>query len=135
MAIGAKRISPLDRQARIAVGVQIPFSSPSVFTTTYTTQEAIKTNLINYFLTNKNERPLNPEFGGNLRNYLFEQLNQLTTSELQAYIQDQLNINFPSISVDSLEVNAVPDINSLSIKLDYSISNTGVSDTLEITYL
>ena len=36
------------------VGVAIPFNAPGVFKTTYTTKEAVKNNLINFFLTNQN---------------------------------------------------------------------------------
>jgi hypothetical protein len=49
----------------------------AVFKTTYTTKEAIKNNLINYFLTNKNEIYLNPTFGGNLRAFIFQQIIQV----------------------------------------------------------
>lgn len=134
MAFGAKRISPLDKSARVAVGVKVPFSSPSVFSSTYTTQEAIKSNLINYFLTNRNERPLNPTFGGNLRALLFNQITTTTTQELQNNIQDQLNIFFPSVIVDSLQINNTPDLNTVTITLDYSVESTSISDTLEITF-
>ncbi len=40
----------IDRQA---IGVSIPFSKSSVFNQTFTTADQIKSNLINYFLTNK----------------------------------------------------------------------------------
>lgn len=135
MAIGAKRISPLEKQARVAIGVRVPFSSAAVFTSTYTTQEAIKSNLINFFLTNTNERPLNPTFGGNLRNYLFNQITNLTIPEIEANIQEQLNTYFPSVLVDTLDIITNPNQNTLAITLTYSILNTGISDTLEVTFL
>ena len=53
MAFGAKHIAPIDTKPGIGVGVSIPFNAPGVFTTTYTTQKATQSNLINFFLTNK----------------------------------------------------------------------------------
>ncbi len=53
MAFGAKRIFPLDTKPSVGVGVALPFNAPAVFQTTYTTQESIKYNLINFFLTNQ----------------------------------------------------------------------------------
>ena len=64
MAYGAKKIFPIDKKPRVAIGVGIPFNQPGVFSSTYLTQDAIKTNLINYFLTNAGERYMNPSFGG-----------------------------------------------------------------------
>ena len=63
MAFEVKKIDPLDLQPRKAVGVQLPFSGKSVFNVNYTTEAAIKTNLINYFLTGRGERFLNVNFG------------------------------------------------------------------------
>ena len=72
MAFGAKKIFPIDTAPSVAVGVDIPFNAPAVFKSNYTTQASIKNNLINFFLTNKNERYLNPTFGGNLRAFIFQ---------------------------------------------------------------
>ena len=47
-------------KTRVGIGVNLPLSEGGVFTPNYTTAEAIKTNLINYFLTNPGERPGNP---------------------------------------------------------------------------
>ena len=54
MAFNPQYIDPVNLNPNIGLGVIIPFSSPSVFTSSYTTQEAVKNNLINYFLTNPN---------------------------------------------------------------------------------
>ena len=71
MAFGVVQIYPNDTRARVGIGVDIPFNEGGVFTPNYTTKEAIKNNLINYFLTNPGERPGNPTFGGGLRNFIF----------------------------------------------------------------
>ena len=46
------QIHPIDLKDSIAVGVNIPFTSPSVFQSNYQTKDALKNNLINFFLTN-----------------------------------------------------------------------------------
>ena len=50
MAFGAKKIFVIDTQPGTAVGLSLPFNAPATFTSTYTTQDAIRNNLINYFL-------------------------------------------------------------------------------------
>ena len=71
MAFNVQQIFPIDFNKSAAVGINLPFSAPGVFKPNYTTKEATKNNLINYFLTNPGERPLNPTFGGRVKKFYF----------------------------------------------------------------
>jgi hypothetical protein len=82
MASNVQKISPLDLQPRKAVGVSLPFSSTSVFNSTYSTQDALKSNLVNHFLTEKGERFLNPNLGAGLRRLLFDQMTEDKKNEI-----------------------------------------------------
>ena len=110
----------IDRQA---IGVSIPFSNSSVFNQTFTTADQTKSNLINYFLTNKGERILNPTYGGDLRSLLFEQITEETISVLQQRISTDLENRFPIIEVKSLVINPQPDLNIVNIVLTYNVLN------------
>jgi phage baseplate assembly protein W len=134
MAYNAQQISPIDFRPSVGVGVSLPFNGNSCFNTTFTTQEAIKSNLVNWFLTNQGERPLNPNFGGNLRQFLFQQISEDTLEFLEEDIQSQLSTVFPSVIVDSLEVTTNPDYNSITVVLKYSVESTNISDELNITF-
>jgi phage baseplate assembly protein W len=134
MAFGAKKIYPIDTKPGTGVGVAIPFNAPGVFRTTYTTKEAIKTNLINFFLTNKNEIYLNPTFGGNLRAFIFQQITNGNLDSLKEDIQYQLGLYFPSVIIGSLNIDSFPDINQINVVLKYNIQDTGLSDTVEIVF-
>ena len=134
MAFGAKRIYPIDNKPGTGVGVAIPFNAPGVFKTTYTTREATKSNLINFFLTNKGERYLNPTFGGGLRAFLFQQITEGNTEDLKQDIQQQLGLYFPQVIVESLNIDSYPDINQINIVLKYNIADTGLNDTIEIAF-
>ena len=83
MAFKVQQINPLDLQPSVGVGVGLPFTSDQVFTTTYTTQDAIKANLINYFLTGKSERFFNPDLGAGLRAVLFDQMTEDGQDEIE----------------------------------------------------
>ena len=134
MAFGAKRIFPIDTRPGTGVGVAIPFNAPGVFRTTYTTKEATKSNLINFFLTNKNERYLNPTFGGNLRAFIFQQITTGNLDSLKEDIQYQLSLYFPQVIIDSLEVTSSEDYNQVNIILKYNIKDTGLNDVVEIAF-
>ncbi len=74
MAFRQQQIFPIDLNNNAAVGISLPFNGPAVFKSNYQTKDSIKYNLINFFLTNPGERPLNPTFGGGIRNFIFEQI-------------------------------------------------------------
>ena len=134
MAFDAQQIFPIDFDKSAAVGVDIPFNAPGVFRPNYTTAAAIKNNLINYFLTNPGERPLNPSFGGGLRAFIFQQITTVNLDFLEERIQQDLNIFFPNVAVGNLEILRQEDTNTITVSLTYSVINTNISDTLEIDF-
>ena len=75
MAFNARQIYPNDLRPRRAIGFDLPIDGNAVFIPNFQTRDAIKNNLINYLLTNPGERPLNPEFGAGLRNFIFNAIN------------------------------------------------------------
>lgn len=132
MAFNPQQIYPIDFNNSAAVGVNIPFSGNAVFISNYYTKDAIKNNLINFFLTNPGERPLNPSFGGGLRAFIFEQITTDNLNFLREDINDKLSLYFPNINVNDLIVVGYENVNSIKVTLKYSIINTNITDTLEI---
>lgn len=134
MAFDAQQIYPIDFDKSAAVGVNIPFNQPGVFIPNYTTSAAIKNNLLNYFLTNPGERPLNPNFGGGLRAFIFEQITTNNLDFLEKRISTDLDTFFPNVNIDNLEILRQEDINTITVSLTYSVINTNISDILEIDF-
>ena len=119
---------PIDTLPDVAVGVSLPFSGKTVFNQTFITKDQIKSNLINFFLTNRGERYLNPGFGGNLRATLFEAITNNTLSGLETELKEQISFLFPQVNVKSLEVNSLPDQNLINISLSYKVLNQSLDD-------
>lgn len=134
MAFEVQQINPLDLQPSVGVGVALPFTSDTVFTTTYTTQEAIKTNLINFFLTGESERFFNPTFGAGIRAVLFEQMTTDIDEQVQAIVKSGLATWFPNVVVKELRTQMQQDTNTYIIYLRYSLRNTGIVDELLINF-
>tara|TARA_R110000803_G_scaffold51891_3_gene106972 strand:- start:2741 stop:3148 length:408 start_codon:yes stop_codon:yes gene_type:complete len=134
MAFGATKIFPIDTKPDIAIGVSLPFNGPAVFNQTYVTPEALKNNMLNFFLTNTGERYMNPTFGGNVRGFLFEQMDKGNIDSFKSFFQSQLNLYFPSVVVGNLEVLANDETQTIMIQLTYSVQNTGIEDNLEIQF-
>ena len=134
MAFNPQQIAPIDLNPNLAVGVNLPFSGPSVFTSNYLTSDAIKNNLINYFLTNPGERPLNPTFGGGLRAFIFQQISENSLDGLKENVSLKLETYFPNVIINSLDVLKRDDENSVVVQLKYSIANSNINDNLTFQF-
>ena len=134
MAFNAQFINPLDLNPNLAVGINLPFSGPSVFTSNYLTSQAIKNNLINYFLTYPGEIPLNPTFGGGLRAFIFQQISENSLDGLKENVSLKLETYFPNVIINSLDVLKRDDENSVVVQLKYSIANSNINDNLTFQF-
>lgn len=124
---------PSDLQnGRRAIGVSLPFNGDAVFNSTYLTKDQIKSNLINYFLTNKGERVFNPFFGANLRARIFEQITDGNINLLKKQIEDDIKKFFPFVKIQTIDINKDIDNNSYNIIVNYEIVNHGIKDYINI---
>lgn len=134
MAFEIKKIDPLDLQPRKAIGVKLPFSGRAVFNSTYQSKDAIKTNLINYFLTARGERFLNPTFGNSLRNSLFENMTEESVKAIDALIRKDLELYFPRVIPVNISTIGIPDSNTVQFSLEYRVSETNIEDEVIINF-
>jgi phage baseplate assembly protein W len=134
MAFKVQQINPLDLQPSVGVGVGLPFTSNTVFTTTYTTQEAVKTNLINFFLTGESERFFNPTFGAGIRAVLFDQMTVDIDEQVQGIVRSGIAKWFPNVQINELRTQMQQDVNIYVVYLRYSLKNTGIVDELLINF-
>lgn len=134
MAFEVQKIHPLDLQPRKAVGVSLPFSAKDVFTSTYTTKDALKSNLINFMLTGKGERVLNPDFGIGLRSMLFEQATQDSRDQIDYMVRKGIADWFPQVVVNTLTITVEPNNYTATVYLKYSVSQTNIQDELLINF-
>jgi phage baseplate assembly protein W len=133
MAYNLKQINVLDLRPSTGVGVGLPFSTPAVFQTIYSTKDQLKFNIINFLLTDQRERIFNPSFGANIRGQLFEQIDSNTTDNLDLQIRSGVEQYFPNVTITELTFGGSPDENILVVKFSYTINNTGDSDNIVIS--
>jgi len=132
------RVNPLDLQKNIAIGVSLPFGvcgTDQLFNQTYSTKDQTKSNLINLLLTNKGERVLNPNFGSNLKQALFEQITQSTEDDIRNIIISSASIYIPEISIVSIDIdNTQVDYNTINITINYILNISGTADQITIQF-
>lgn len=134
MAFEVQKINPLDLQPRKAIGVNLPFSAKAVFNSTYATKDALKANIVNYFLTEKGERFFNPEFGAGLRAVIFDQMTEDKGEEIKYKVSQGIADWFPNVIVNDIKVGNSPDTNITTIYIKYSVSQTNIQDELVINF-
>lgn len=90
----------------VAVGIKLPFTNKTgkLFQSSYTTEEQAISNLKNLLLTRKGERYMQPYFGTNIYDVLFEN----NTEELPIILRDSLSADIafwlPYIIINDLTV-------------------------------
>ena len=82
---------------------------------------AIKQAIVNLLLTNKGERPFNPDYGSNIRSYLFEPLDYGTAAQIEQSIRSTLAKFEPRIEVIDIQTYPNYDSNSFSVDMTYEI--------------
>ncbi len=89
---------------------------------------------MNFFLTAQYERVFNVNFGAGLRNLLFEQITEESIATVRSTIQVGLENYFPQIIVNSIKLTPLPDSNTISFELKYSVRETNITDEITINF-
>ena len=126
-------INPIDEDSRF-VGVLLPMSNSGYgfFAPSKTTREAALTNLKNLIMTIKGERPMQPTFGCDIHQWVFEPNAGDISIGVESSIKEAVEEWLPYVKIESVKVdssNADIDNNNLRVSVKYSI--TMMADTLE----
>jgi phage baseplate assembly protein W len=93
---------------------------------------SVKQAVKNLLLTNRFEKPYDPNFGGDLNDLLFELADPSTGDEIADRVVDAIETYEPRAKILDLKVVATPDYNSVSVVLEFRIVNSQISDTLRV---
>tara|TARA_B100001250_G_C19528340_1_gene669172 strand:+ start:187 stop:615 length:429 start_codon:yes stop_codon:yes gene_type:complete len=116
---------PIDMDDNISVGITLPLQSgqDGFFNQSQTTLEAAKSNVRNLLLTMKGERPMQPEFGSDLYQVLFEPI--VDGGEIEEKctiaIQEAVDTWLPYLNIDDLSITTTDEDKARNI---YKISMT-----------
>ena len=129
---GIKRISPLDSNKNVKIGVPLPLNSINFFKGTETMKDQIKTNLINLLLTSPGERINLPNFGVGIKNLLFEQ--NIDLENLKEKIQNQISLYMGSIKLHGISINESEDKHTIFISLSYIYLLDNTPQTIQLNF-
>lgn len=109
------------------ININFPFeNSPKGFylDLNVTNSDAIKADLMHLILTDKGERLYLPDFGTNLRKYLFEPMDGITEDDIRTEISDAVRKYIPNLNITGLTITESElSQYGVTVKLNYVVSD------------
>lgn len=89
-----------------------------------TDAEAIKADLMHLILTTKGERLYLPDFGTNLRRFIFEPNDNLTLSDIKGEVSEAVKKYIPNLKINEISVEPSLENEYLAVvRIDYTITD------------
>ena len=99
---------------------------------TKTDVESVKRSIRNLILTNKYERPFQPQIDGGVTRHLFELATPLTYSDIESTIKNTVSNFEPRAEVISVDVSGDLDKNGFNVIINFKVLNTADPVTIEL---
>lgn len=98
-----------------------------------TDKDAIRADLLHLLLTNKGERLYLPDFGSDLRKYIFEPNDSVTHSNIKDNLNDTISKYIPNLTVDSIKFENNDLEEAIVVVLTYTVSEGTFTNTDTVT--
>jgi len=117
------RIDPIDFEPNTAIGIDLPMntSTGTSFKLNYLSLDQAAANAKNLLQTNRGERVMQPEFGCNLRNLVFQNTTDDLLVEVGGVIRDSFQYWLPYIFINTLDINNNVESNRINLVLEISL--------------
>jgi len=119
------------------IGVTLPIRRGKIgyFDSSLDLVTQVKSNLINLVMTRKGERPFQPEFGTDLHELVFEQMDDEYNSRVDSAIRVAVAKWMPFLRIDKPEVLRNEDQNSTVVQITFSLrSNVDVTASVIVEF-
>ena len=128
-----------DQDTRVSVGIDFPFgrvgNGDGYFKSTKTTIDAIKNNIKLLLQTNQGERLFQPNLGMNLKNYLFQQMTEETSIQIENDIVDVFSRWLPFVELKDIQITNRDEVNQLVINIVFNIKRAPNSlESVQVTF-
>ena len=122
----------------IGTGINRRSITNGIFPVNFTTINQAKDNIVNLIMTKKGERLMQPEFGCDIWNLVFQPIvDEDIQLQVENAIIDAVNNWLPYITITSIIVNTedeLKDTNTFNVSLGFALSsNTNITDSVTIT--
>tara|TARA_R110000824_G_scaffold122403_6_gene279570 strand:+ start:4382 stop:4765 length:384 start_codon:yes stop_codon:yes gene_type:complete len=121
------------------INIDFPFKDSDkgfYFNLNRTEKDAIRSDLLHLLLTNKGERLYLPDFGSDLRKYIFEPNDDITHGKIKDSLNETIKTYIPNLLVNeiSFETNEIEELIIVVLKYTVTEGTFTTTDTVEITF-
>ena len=121
------------------INIDFPFSdSPKgyYFKLNDNDRDAIKSDLLHLLLTNKGERLYMPDFGSDLRKYIFEPNDSITQDQIKDNLNETIKRYIPNLLINeiSFRKNEIEELIIVELRYTVTEGTFSSSDTVELTF-
>jgi len=99
-------------------------------------KSAIRSDLMHLLLTNKGERLYLPDFGCDLRKYIFEPNDQITHDKIKDSLNESIKQYIPNLIVDEISFshNDIDELIIVTLKYTVTEGTFSSNDNIQITF-
>lgn len=95
---------------------------------------AIKNSLRNLLSTKKGSKPFFPNYGTNLQNHLFNNINAFTKRSIQKEIEEAARFFEPRIMINNVVVDDDKNGSGVQVQVFFTIKNLNSKESLTLTF-
>ena len=121
------------------INIDFPFKDSKkgfYFELTQTDRDAIRSDLLHLLLTNKGERLYLPDFGSDLKKYIFEPNDSITHEEIRDSLNNSISLYIPNLIINSIEFRSEEIEELIVVVLTYTVTEGTFQskDTVTLTF-
>ena len=118
------------------INIDFPFKdSPEgfYFNLNATDADAVRADLLHLLLTNKGERLYMPDFGSDLKKYIFEPNDGVTHSEIKDNLNGTIKRYMPNLTIDDIKFRNDSIEELIIVELTYTVTEGTFNSTDIVT--
>ena len=121
------------------INIDFPFKDSKkgfYFELTQTDRDAIRSDLLHLLLTNKGERLYLPDFGSDLKKYIFDPNDSITHEEIRDSLNNSISLYIPNLIINSIEFRSEEIEELIVVVLTYTVTEGTFQskDTVTLTF-
>jgi len=99
-------------------------------------KDAIKSDLLHLLLTNKGERLYMPDFGSDLRKFIFEPNDSITHDQIKDNLNETIKRYIPNLLINSISFrnDAIEELIIVELRYTVTEGTFSSSDTVELIF-
>lgn len=119
---------------RPGLGLKLPVQDGAMgyFDTAYDVATQLKANITNLILTKKGERIMNPTFGCNIHNLVFDQITDDVLANARGTIEEAIQTWMPFVIINDIQIQKQEDLNQIFLTVSFSVK-AGINITAILT--